>query len=197
MFQPGPRGAGGGQFDHHGQHRGQRDEQGGRERVPEVPALVGADRAGRRTSPPCRPSSGSPWAGSASCPPWPKGAAYTELTWDDSTETADLGEEGRLPGPHPGSDGQGRRGPAAHRAAGAGAGGLADPGQGGRRHLHHEQRGRADHERRRRAVQRDRGRRRAGTPTCGRRRSRPTPGPRSSWRCASRRSSTPASAWAR
>ena len=68
----GPRDAGGGGFDHDGQHRGRPAEQAGRERVPEATRAGGSRSAGRRTSAPCRRSSGSPWAGSARCPPWPK-----------------------------------------------------------------------------------------------------------------------------
>ena len=83
-----------------------------------------------------------------------EGAAYSELTWDDAAEDRRLAEARRLPRHHARSDGQGRRRPAAQRAARAGAGRLADARQDDLGHLHVGVRRRAEHGGRRRPVPR-------------------------------------------
>ena len=59
-----------------------------------------------------------------------EGAAYTELTWDDQTETAILRQEGWLPRPHHRSHRQGRHPPPPGRPPRPCPGRLAHAWQG-------------------------------------------------------------------
>ena len=102
-------------------------EQAGRERVPDLPALVGADLPARGLR---HVADGAvDHLGRDRCAPTVnEGAAYTRAHLGRQQGNGGQGEEGRLPGHHPRSDGQGRRRPAAGRAAGVCAVGVSDAG---------------------------------------------------------------------
>ena len=92
-------------IEHHdGQHRGQRAQQGGGQRVPDLSALVGSDRANGEFRARCRRCKWITLGGVGELPTVAEGAAYTELTWDDARDRQ-LEQEGRLPGADAGGHG--------------------------------------------------------------------------------------------